>query len=235
MALRSNENESLVIRHMSREDVPALARLHIEIFGERFLGYMGERFLRLYHGEFVGIEGNPGFVALEDGSPIGFVVGTVDVDSFYGPFFRRHPFSLAAQGIWRLLVSRAARRDMMRSAAQFRYALRSIFSGSGAVKAEQEIGTRIPARLLAIGVAASARGGGAALALESAFLAEMANLGIEEVGLGVDFDNPRAIRFYHKHGWHQEGRKDEVIYFRKATACNAESAASDGGGKRRRG
>ena len=218
MKTESSGNGMCEVRPVLRDDIPALARLHREIFGERFLGYMGEPFLRLYHGEFAGIEGNAGFVALVQGSPVGFVVGTVDVDQFYAPFFRRHPFPLAALGLWRLLVSRAARKDMMRSAAQFSFALRSIFSATMSAKA---IGTKVSARLLAIGIADSARGSGAARALETAFLEEMAKLGVHEVGLGVDFDNPRAIRFYQKHGWQQEGRKDKVIYFRKSTGSKA--------------
>jgi ribosomal protein S18 acetylase RimI-like enzyme len=212
------EIADVLIREILEADLALLARLHVRVFADRFLGYMGERFLRRYYSEFIGREGNHGFVALEGDEPVGFVVGTENLDALYGRFFRRSPITISLLAAWRFIVSGAARRDFFRSFTQFRYAFRSIFAGGKKrVRASEEIGTRIRARLLAIGVAPERRGRGIAESLEGRLRESMRDAGVSTIGLGVDKDNARAIRYYEKNGWQREGSKDDVFYYFKAT------------------
>ncbi len=213
------ERFELEVREIQAGDLDALTELHRRVFADRFLSYMGRRFLRLYYAEFIGRELNRGCVALQGGKPVGFAVGTAELDGFYRRFFFRHPVSISLLAVWRFVVSRAARRDMVRSAAQFRYAFRSIFSRRGKpVAASELIGTGVQARLLAIGVAPGFRRNGVARELESRFLEGMRGAGAHTVGLGVDGDNTSAIAYYEKCGWQRDGRKAKVVYFCKSVS-----------------
>ena len=217
MGLPAEDRFGLEVREIGVGDLDALAELHRRVFADRFLGYMGRRFLRFYYAEFIGRERNRGYVALQGGKPVGFAVGTAELDGFYQRFFRRRPVSMSLLAIWRFVVSRAARRDLVRSAAQFRYAFRSIFSRKGkAVAAAELIGTGVQARQLAIGVAPPFSRNGGARARGSPVPEGLKGAGADAVGLGVDGDNTSAIAYYEKCGWRREGRKDKVVYFCKS-------------------
>ena len=101
----AGERFGLAVREIGERDLDALAELLRRVFADRFLGYMGRRFLRLYYAEFIGRERNRGYVAFLGGKPVGFAVGTTELDGFYRRFFLRRPISISALGCFRLFIA----------------------------------------------------------------------------------------------------------------------------------
>ena len=86
---------TVVYRDLQVGDLPAAAALHREVFADYFLGHMGQRFLELFYGEFVGRPGTYTVVALDGGHVVGTVIGATDLARVFSDFYRRHFVALA--------------------------------------------------------------------------------------------------------------------------------------------
>lgn len=191
---------TVVYRDLEVGDLPAAAALHREVFADYFLGHMGQRFLELFYGEFVGQPGTYAVVALDGGIVVGAVIGATDLASVFASFYRRHFLSLA----WQVTV-RFVRDGYVRSHVRSR-----LPHVGRAVKTRLGIARTAPAtaavewpqaQLLSIGVSTSQRGTPVAAELMTRFCDRMAADGVDAVGLSVFEDNPRAIAFYERMGW----------------------------------
>ena len=188
-----------VYRAMTVSDAPGAARLHQEVFGDYFLGHMGQGFLEIFYREFVGKPGNCGVVALVDGAVAGAVVGSSDLARFFADLYRGHFLELGGRFAVRLVRDGYVRRH---TAARVPHLVKAVESRLGLRRSTApDPDAWPPAQLLSIGVAASYRGRGIAEELTERFCRQLADDGIDAVGLSVLNDNARAIAFYEKSGW----------------------------------
>jgi ribosomal protein S18 acetylase RimI-like enzyme len=210
-------NRTVLYRDLQVGDLPAAAELHREVFADYFLGHMGQRFLELFYGEFVGRPGAYTVVALDDGRVVGTVIGSTDLAKVFSDFYRRHFAALA----WQVMV-RFVRDGYVRGHVRSRLPQvgRAIKSRLGISRAAPEAVVEWPqAQLLSIGVAASQRGTLVAAELMTRFCNRMAADGVDAVGLSVLEDNPRAIAFYERMGWTRgENSGGSATFYRRLNA-----------------
>jgi ribosomal protein S18 acetylase RimI-like enzyme len=211
------DNGTVVYRDLQVGDLPAAAALHREVFGDYFLGHMGQRFLELFYGEFVGRSGTYTVVALDGGRVVGTVIGATDLGKVFSDFYRRHFLALA----WQVMV-RFVRDGYIRGHVRSRlpHVGRAIKSRLGIARPTPAAVAEWPAaQLLSIGVAASQRGTPVGAELVTRFCDRMAADGVDAVGLSVFEDNPRAIAFYERMGWTRgENSGGSATFYRRLNA-----------------
>lgn len=196
-------SRAITYRDLDRGDLWAAAMLHREVFGDYFLGHMGQRFLELFYGEFVSVPGNYGFVAMADGRMVGLVVGSTDLTRFYNDLYRRHFLALGWQFVVRFIADGYIRGHVASRLPHVARAVRSRL-GLGPSKASAPgVPVQPQAQLLSVGVAGTHRGLGVAEKLTARFLDRLVVGGADDVELSVRTDNPGAIAFYEKTGWVQ--------------------------------
>jgi ribosomal protein S18 acetylase RimI-like enzyme len=191
----------VVYRDLEIGDLPAAAALHREVFADYFLGHMGQRFLELFYGEFVGRPGTYTVAAVDGGSVVGTVIGATDLSKVFSDFYRRHFLALAWQVMVRFLRDGYVRGHVRSRLPHVGRAVKSRLGIARPAAATAAAAEWPQAQLLSIGVAASQRGTSVAAELMTRFCDRMAADGVDAVGLSVFEDNPRAIAFYERMGW----------------------------------
>lgn len=194
-----------------------MVSLHQQLFPDYFLTHLGPTFLELFYAQFAGRGPDLGFIGEVVGSPVGFVVGTVDPVNVYRSFYRRHLLRLAPIVVARVLRDRQVRSLLAPRLRHVAVAASSILRRSPSRAAPQAASPRT-ARLLSIGVLADHRGQGIAEALATQFCASCAEAGVHRVGLSVQTENGRAIAFYEKTGWLRGGASRTGIEFVREVA-----------------
>src|SRR5215471_13377821 len=76
------------IRKMSREDLPAVARLHCSVFPAQLLTLIGPRLIQRFYEQFIAHGSSHAFVAYSNGEVVGFVAGTTNKQELFHGFYR---------------------------------------------------------------------------------------------------------------------------------------------------
>jgi ribosomal protein S18 acetylase RimI-like enzyme len=208
---RPETDAGLVVRAATRRDLRTTARLHRTHLPTGFFARLGRGFLRSYHATFLA---SPLAVALvvtdpADGSPAGFLVGTLRNRAHYRWVLRRCGPTLGGRFVaalccrprlaWLFLRTRAGR--YLRWIG--RYPLRRWGNRAGAPGTSRppaEPGARPVAVLTHVVVDDRLRGRGAGRQLVDAFVDAVRRSGVAEARLVTDVDGG-AARFYEQLGW----------------------------------
>lgn len=91
-----------MIRQATIEDLPVIARIHKENFGDHYLGQFSEKLIAAFYESFVGMES---FIVQESNSCDiqGFILGGVseDLSRRSNEFIRRNPWRYVFEIMWR--------------------------------------------------------------------------------------------------------------------------------------
>lgn len=174
---------SLSIRPARRGDVGAIAELHRRMIRTGFLSILGTRFLRVLYGAMIEAPAARVLVAESDGVVLGFVSGVADTGDFYRRFLRRKALP-AAWSVFPIALRPSVLNKMWET---LRY-------GSGAE-------ADIPAELLAMAVAPSARGRGLGSELIARLFDWAAEGHIDQMRVVVGMDNRPAESLYRRCGF----------------------------------
>jgi ribosomal protein S18 acetylase RimI-like enzyme len=170
------------LRKARREDISAVAAVHLASFQNFFLTFLGRAFLERLYLEVLGERGAVFWIAESaDGALIGFAAGVPDLPAFYRRAARQKWFAFG-------LASLPA---VLRRPAIIPRLWRALRAG------DETDGTSCPATLMSIAVAPAAKGAGTGKALIAVFLGEMGRQGALQVCLLTDRDhNEATIGFY---------------------------------------
>ncbi len=97
------------VRTGAAPDASAVASLHARLIAEGFLSSLGARFLTRLYRRITRSEGSFLIVAEADGSPIGFIAGSVAVGGLYRDFLWRDGVAAALSAPLRLVTAVPAR------------------------------------------------------------------------------------------------------------------------------
>jgi GNAT superfamily N-acetyltransferase len=202
----------LVVRAATRRDLRTTARLHRTHLPEGFFARLGRGFLRSYHATFLA---SPFAVALivtepADGSPAGFLVGTLHNRAHYRWVLRRCGPRLGLRFVsalssrprlaWLFLRTRVGRylRWIGRYPLQ-RWGSR-VGGATGSERPPAETSAHLVAVLTHVVVDDTLRGRGAGRQLVAAFVEAVRQAGAAEARLVTDVEGG-AARFYEQLGW----------------------------------
>jgi GNAT superfamily N-acetyltransferase len=173
-----------------------MARLHVEDLPHGLFPRLGARFVRRWHRSHLESPHGVAFVALHDGRPIGFALGTTDRPANVAWLLEHRRRTLVPAALLALTLRPALLSDFLATRAG-RYLRR--LSHRGAVEATV---TRRPVAVLdAIVVAGEWRGRGIGRSLMSAFLGAVTLAGADRVELVTKHGPRGAAGFYDRAGW----------------------------------
>lgn len=175
------------IRRARPDDARALAALHSSQIDSGFLPRLGFRFMTVLYRALISWPDAIVLVVDDEGGPVAFVAGVVDVGAFYRHFVRRFGIRAAVSALPRLVRPSVLRRAW----ESFRYG-------------DESHG--IPAELLSMAVAPRARRRGLGRALGDSLLESLAEKGAGAVRVVVGSDNAAAISAYESMGFARETR-----------------------------
>jgi len=163
-----NRGDAIQYRMMSRDDLPAVAELHAEVFPTYFLTSLGPRFLTLFYGQFADQPRAYGCVAVHAGRLVGFIVGALDMPALERRFYRRHIVQLAWLALVAFVRDATARRGILARMSSARKAAAALLPSARTRSAEagnrRGNGDETPGSLvlssLSIAVSPSMRGTG---------------------------------------------------------------------------
>ncbi len=180
-----SEHDEITVRRMTLADVPDVVRIHLSAFPGFFLSFLGPHFLRLYYEECAS-QGEIAFVAVKEGRPAGFVMGSAHPAGFYSRLLARKALNFAAVALPAIV-------------RQPRIAMRVARALRKPGDARRVDGT---ATLMSLGVEPELHRLGIGRKLVAAFLAEARSLGSSRVDLTTDkFRNDRTNEFYTRMGF----------------------------------
>lgn len=189
LQVTSLPSTSPVIRVMTPADVPAAVHVHMVGFPGFFLTFLGRSFLRELYMATLTDQDGMGFVAEDNRTVCGFVVGTAQPAGFYSRLIR--------QRWWRFAL--ASMRPVLRRPAVIPR-LFGALSMPSQVTQREDRGT-----LTSIAVLPEAQGQGVGQALVRAFIKEASARNLRQVDLTTDRDdNEAANRFYQSLGFTRE-------------------------------
>lgn len=190
---------------MTAADLRFVAYLHRSCLAHGLFPALGPRFMRAYLHTYAASPFGLAYVALLDGAPVGYLVGSVDERAHVGHVFRRRGLRLALLGLVALLMRpRLAWRFARTRAGRYLTAgTRLLRSGAGA---PTPLGSGGVAALLShVAVSASARGSGVGSALVDRFIEDARSSGATAVRLLTKADHEGASGFYARLGWCPDG------------------------------
>ena len=201
-------------------ELPEVARLYEAVFGDHFLGHMGQEFLQRFCAQFCNSPTNFGYVARCDGKVVGFVLGSISREPFAG-FYRQNFWKLTTIVLKQYFNDAYVRKHVLKRISCVADALKSYIlrrrsePAPASASAETFQNDSNQPRILAIGVDGNYRGQNIAGQLTNFFCGKMKEAGYVEVGLSAVPENTRAIRFYKKDGWIvTESSEDSVNFVR---------------------
>jgi len=192
--------------------LPALLPIHLEAFAGYMNVRLGRPYLEAFFRWFVDAPDSVALAAERGGGLLGYVLGAPDG---YGSRLSRRLLVPGALGVIThpaLLLDGRVRR------AVGARALSLVGRKAGAAEGADQC-PRPFMSLVAIGVAGSARGSGAAAALIAEFERRSSARGMRGMRLSVYPGNVAARRFYEKAGWtadREPERPDQAVYYFKA-------------------
>ena len=217
---------------LKSSELPEVARLYEAVFGDHFLGHMGQEFLQRFCAQFCNFPtnyGNYGYVAKYDGKVVGFVLGSCSREPF-ARFYRQNFWKLTTIVLKQYFKDAYVRKHVLKRLSCVADALKSYIlrrrsepapvaststptSTGTSTSAETVQNESNQPRILAIGVDGSYRGQNIAGQLTGFFCEKMKEAGYVEVGLSAVPENTRAIRFYKKDGWIVTETSEDSVNF----------------------
>jgi ribosomal protein S18 acetylase RimI-like enzyme len=214
---------SIEIRALTLEDLPAVVALHQESFPDYLSTLAGPVYLKTLYGTFIEEPKCLALGAFLDGRLVGLATGHSDRAAFRRQVFKRYPFLMAALFAWRFLWNGAFRRKAWRR----RGIVRGLISSLLTEETERVEHSSCPIRLVSLAVAAGHRRRHIGTALIEEYCRRLANAGAPCVGLSVSSSNESAIAFYERSGWVREREAEDGIYYRRDVVTAEESAAHE--------
>lgn len=199
---RSPEPPKTIVETATHGDLAGIAALHRRSFADHFLGRYPEHLLAQFYESFLG--STIFLVARLDAEVAGFVLGgeAERLNECRRDFLRRRAVSFA--------LATALRPKLWAPALERLKSLRSSDSHHGGFRSRTTI------RLLSIAVDERTRGKGVAGELVTGFESHLTP-GVD-YGLSVHDDNERAIGFYRKLGFVEEGRRAGTVFLMRKVA-----------------
>lgn len=193
------------VRAMTVADLPFVAQLHRSYLAHGLFPALGPRFLRAYLHTYAASPFGLAYVALFDGSPVGYLVGTVDQRAHANHVLRLHGLRLGVLGLVALSVRPRVAWRFSRTRARRYIAVgaRLVRSGTGASPSSGSAGG--VAVLSHVAVSASARGAGVGGALVERFTQDARSSGATAARLLTKADDGGASGFYERLGWDPSG------------------------------
>jgi len=173
------------IEPLAAAHAPRIAEIHAEALAGDFLPSLGVRFLIALYRAILDLRLGFGFVAVDAGQVVGFVLASADTSALFRRALLRRGPALA----WGLLPALLRRPALIGNLLQtFAYPQRE-----GNVDA--------PAELVVIAVDAARRNSGVGAALCRALDEDFARRGVARYKVTVNADNAGANRFYRRLGF----------------------------------
>jgi ribosomal protein S18 acetylase RimI-like enzyme len=197
------------IQEARQVNVPGMAKCHIKSFPGRFMTEMGYHWLFALYRFFIKHRGSIRRVAVDaNDKVVGLAVGGDSHirDEFLNSALFRYPHLI----FWKFLSKRLVRRVLLQELARKLHRKRTA-AHSGDTKAPSNIVRS--GNLLSICVLPDYKGTGIAGKLIESFQLACKAEGYERLTLSVVSENCRAVAFYKKHGWRQNGKSGESIRF----------------------
>jgi ribosomal protein S18 acetylase RimI-like enzyme len=204
---------SFVTRPPTLADVKALASMHRDVFPDYFLSHLGQKAVEAFYADIIRGSGTHfSSIAQSNGQLIGFVAGTSDSAGFFRKLYHDHFVDMALGVLQGIFTDAVFCKQLWDRRSHVLRALQSRFLKEPATTTPHPV-SKVPVRLLSIGVLANQRKPGVAESMLNHFLQQLDAAGIREVGLSVFDSNQRAVRFYEKTGWQVEFQLGKSIYF----------------------
>lgn len=201
-----------VLRPLDQADLGFSAELHAAALPHGFFVSLGPRFLRAYHRSFVASPFGVGLVAVVDGVPAGFVLGTVDDGQHYHHLVRRQWWRLLPAALAGMLrhpgvAGRFVRTRLRRYLRGFVRLRRGAPAPAGEARAAPGAAPAGPQGALThIAVSADRRTHGVGVALMAGFLDAVRAAGGRRLRVVTLAGEAGAGPFYARTGWESAGR-----------------------------
>lgn len=201
----------MVLRPLDQPDIGFSAQLHAIALPHGFFVSLGSRFLRAYHRSFLDSPFAVGLVAVIDGVPAGFVLGTVDDGRHYHHVVRRQWWRLLPAALMGLLrrpgvawrFGRTRLRRYLRGFVRLRRGS-PVPAAGAAAPAEAPAGPQ--GVLTHIAVHAGCRAHGVGRALTEGFVDAARVAGGKRLRVVTLAGEAGAGPFYARTGWDSAGR-----------------------------
>jgi ribosomal protein S18 acetylase RimI-like enzyme len=194
----------LKLREMRACDLWVAAKIHHEFLRHGLFPQLGRVFLRAYLATFIASPDAVALVAITHGSPIGFLVGTLDDRRHYRYVLRHHGLRLALLGAISLAVRPRLAWRFVRTRAR-RY-IRGFLRLSGRdVAAPSPVRAGGDSVLTHVAVRLEGRGRSAGRCLVDEFVARARAHGVSELRLVTRAGPDGAGEFYARLGWQMAG------------------------------
>ncbi len=203
---------TITYKKMTADDIAEVVRIHKAAFKNYFLTSLGEKFLYIYYSQYLSKDYCFAVVARADNKPVGFIVGTNSTQKLYRNLYKDNFFKLSVLFLRALFTEKVVQTKVFSRYRQIITAIKSRFSRP---PANPEGSATTELRLLSIAVLPQFRGNGISRELLAFFERNVKAGGIKKMGLSVLKNNPRAICFYQKTGWKEDGAGDESLLFVK--------------------
>ncbi|MCK9872366.1 GNAT family N-acetyltransferase [Nocardiopsis dassonvillei] len=205
-SLPPTETPVVSVRVMELRDVPVAVRLHRLNLPTGFFVELGDHFLERYYRTFLTSPAAVALIAEVDGSPAGFLVGSLDEVVHHHHMLQLERWRLARAGMMSLLVRPELTVRFVRTRAR-RYA-RGIRRSNAGTNTDQEARFRTGVLSHVVVEEHTRRAGVGALLVER--FAAIARLhGTRRLRLYTSYDNEPAKRFYERLHWEsQENQAD---------------------------
>lgn len=197
------------LRVMSLEDVAFAAALHRAALSDAFFVRLGPAFLRAYYRTFATSPASVGLIAELEGTPVGFIVGTIDEGAHYRHVTRTGG-RLAVMGIISLIWHPTLARQFMRTRAR-RYVQGFVRLAWGRTSSAEDHGKATRHGVLAhLAVDPDRRHLRAGTELVNAFVRTASAQGTSRLQLTVAAENDPAASFYERLGWTFQGERYDL-------------------------
>jgi ribosomal protein S18 acetylase RimI-like enzyme len=195
--------------------VKQLAKLYQTVFKDNFSAHLGQSFLNLFCEQFVNSFHNYGYIVKDRELIIGFILGTTSPDNLYRKFYRDNMIPLTFLILSKFFSDKFVRRNISKRVNHIVRALKAfVVPAKKTTKTVVEkTDTRIPARVLAIGISPEYRSRGIASLLTKTYCEKVKSEGFKKVELSAKPGNKQAISFYKKDGWNIDNVNDTAVSF----------------------
>lgn len=196
--------EDVPLRAMVRDDLPEVAKLHIQHFPDGYYARLGEGFLAAHYRGYLESPHAVAFVVACEGELQAFLVGSLDEVGHQRHLARRRRFAVAVAGALALGARPALWRDFIGVRAPW-YARRALsgLRGASARGAHQ----RPFGELDYVITRPTARSRGIGAQLVRSYLRAAREAGASHAHLVTLVDNGVARRFYQKRSWVPDGMR----------------------------
>lgn len=181
-----NSKRVELIRPMQNKDIESVVRIHLEAFQGYFLAFLGKKFLKEFYSAVISDQSGIAYVAIENNTVLGFVVGTIDLSGFYKRLIHRHLVKFFIASLIPALRKPAIIPRLFRALSRPQIS-----------KLERDC-----VKLMSLAISPTAQAKGIGKEILKAFLTESKRLGFTEVDLETDrIGNESTNTFYLSSGF----------------------------------